>query len=97
MSMSTIKYLEGESGTALRLDMQCHSYVQDIDLMEETIMHTYDLLAEFAKVEDAKVLLEGSLQMLKEMQERPAQAASDGGPGKKKRDTYRQSERSLQT
>jgi hypothetical protein len=95
MHMSTIKYLEGESGTALKLDMQCHSYVQDIDLMEETITHTYDLLAEFAKVEDAKVLLDGSLAMLKELQEKPAVASSD--TGKKKRDTYRQSERSLQT
>jgi hypothetical protein len=61
LHLSTIKYLEGESGTALKLDMMSHQYTQDINQMEQAICHTFDLLIEFGKLEDAKGLIDGSL------------------------------------
>lgn len=64
LHMSTIKYLEGESGQALKLDMMSHSYAQDLEFMEQAICHTFDLLFEFNKMQDASNLVEGSLEML---------------------------------
>ena len=64
LHMSTVKYLEGESGQALKLDMMSHNYTQDLESMEQAICHTFDLLFEFNKMEDAKRLIEGSLEML---------------------------------
>ena len=62
--MSTIAYLEGESGSALKLDMLCHSYAQDMEFIEKAIVHTYDLLVEFDKIDDCRTLLDGSISML---------------------------------
>lgn len=39
--------------------------------MEIAICHTFDLLIEFGKLEDAKGLVDGSLQMLMQMKEKP--------------------------
>jgi len=44
MLLSTIAYLEGESATALRCDMLCHSYVKNMETVEKAIEHTFDLL-----------------------------------------------------
>jgi len=67
LSLSTIAYLEGESGSALKLDMLCHNYAQDMDFVERAIVHTNDLLVEFDKVDDCRVLLDGSIDMLLEV------------------------------
>ena len=64
MSLSTIAYLEGESGSALKLDMLCHNYAQDLDFVEKAIIHTNDLLVEFGKIDDCRILLAGSIDML---------------------------------
>jgi hypothetical protein len=65
--LSTIAYLEGESGSALKLDMLCHNYAQDMGFVEKAIIHTNDLLIEFDKIEDCRVLLDGSIDMLLEV------------------------------
>jgi hypothetical protein len=44
MMLSTIAYLEGESGSALKLDMICHQYAKDVDFMEKAIEHTFEIL-----------------------------------------------------
>lgn len=69
LHLSTIAYLEGESGSALKLDMMCHKYTQKLDFMEEAIVHTYDLLVEFNKVDDGQALLDGSITLLTEIKD----------------------------
>jgi tetratricopeptide (TPR) repeat protein len=64
LSLSTVAYLEGESGSALKLDMLCHNYAQDMEFVEKAIIHTNDLLIEYDKIEDCRVLLDGSINML---------------------------------
>lgn len=46
--------------------MLCHNYAQDLDFVERAIIHTNDLLVEFDKVEDCRILLDGSIEMLQE-------------------------------
>lgn len=79
LSLSTIAYLEGESGSALKLDMLCHNYAQDMEFVERAVVHTNDLLIEFDKIEDCRVLLDGSIDMLLEIK----QGMGKGGDGKK--------------
>ena len=67
LCLSTIAYLEGESGSALKLDMLCHSYAKDLEFVEKAIIHTNDLLMEFHKIDDCKILLEGSIKMLSDI------------------------------
>lgn len=67
LSLSTIAYLEGESGSALKLDMLCHNYAEDMEFVEQAIIHTNDLLTEFNKIEDCRVLLDGSIEMLNDI------------------------------
>jgi hypothetical protein len=62
--LSTIAYLEGESGSALKLDMLCHNYAIDMEFVEKAIVHTNDLLMEFGKIDDCRNLLDGSIQMI---------------------------------
>jgi hypothetical protein len=64
LSLSTIAYLEGESGSALKLDMLCHTYAKDLEFIEKAIVHTNDLLMEFDKIDDCRKLLDGSISML---------------------------------
>lgn len=64
LARSTVAYLEGESGSALKLDMMSHRYTQKIEFMAEAIVHTYDLLVEFNKIDDCQSLLDGSITML---------------------------------
>ena len=64
LSLSTIAFLEGESGSALKLDMLCHNYAKDMVFVERAIIHTYDLLIDFDKMQDCRVLLDGSIDML---------------------------------
>ena len=59
--LSTIAYLEGESGSALKLDMLCHSFAIDMEFVEKAIVHTNDLLMEFGKIDDCRTLLDGSI------------------------------------
>lgn len=67
LQLSTVAYLEGESGSALKLDMMCHNYAQDMEFIEKAIIHTNDLLINFDKIEDCKILLDGSIDMLTEI------------------------------
>ena len=69
LSLATIAYLEGESGSALKLDMLCHHYAQDMEFVEKAIIHTNDLLIEYDKIEDCRVLLDGSIGMLTEVKQ----------------------------
>ena len=64
LSLSTIAFLEGERGSALKLDMLCHNYAKDMVFVERAIIHTYDLLIDFDKMQDCRVLLDGSIDML---------------------------------
>ena len=64
LSLSTVAYLEGESGSALKLDMLCHNYAQDMEFVEKAIIHTNDLLIEYDKIDDCRTLLDGSINML---------------------------------
>ena len=64
LSLSTIAYLEGESGSALKLDMLCHNYATDMEFVEKAVIHTNDLLMEFDKIDDCRDLLDGSISML---------------------------------
>jgi len=52
MHLSTVAYLEGESGSALKLDMLCHNYAQEMGFVEKAIEHTFELLVEFNKLDD---------------------------------------------
>jgi len=69
LSLSTIAYLEGESGSALKLDMLCHNYAQDMEFIEKAIIHTNDLLIEYDKIDDCRMLLDGSIQMLMDIKQ----------------------------
>ena len=42
--LGTISYLEGDSANALRIAMVCHRYAKDIKLVEQSIVHTFNLL-----------------------------------------------------
>ena len=44
MMLSTIAFLEGESASALRCDMLCHTYAKSMTTVERAIEHTFDLL-----------------------------------------------------
>lgn len=67
MLLSTVAYLEGESGSALKLDMICHKYAKDVDFMEKSIEHTHQILFEFRKLNDCHTLLDGSADLLQEL------------------------------
>ncbi len=56
--MSTIKYLEGESGSALKMDMMSHKYASTVEFVEKCICHTFDLLSQFKKTDDCKMLID---------------------------------------
>lgn len=71
LGLSTVAYLEGESGNALKLDMMSHRYTQKIDFMEEAIIHTNDLLVEFNKLDDCQTLLDGSIDILAKIKAGP--------------------------
>ncbi len=62
--LSSVAYIEGESGSALKLDMLAQQYTQSVDLMFQSILHTYKLLSEFNKLDDCRALLDGSIEML---------------------------------
>ena len=62
--LSSVAYIEGESGSALKLDMLAQQYTQSVDQMFQSILHTYKLLSEFNKLDDCKTLLDGSIEML---------------------------------
>lgn len=79
LSLSTIAYLEGESGSALKLDMLCHSYAQDIEFIEKSIVHTNDLLIEFCKFDDCRTLIDGSISMLQSLQDPASRTRSNQG------------------
>jgi hypothetical protein len=50
--------------------------------MEEAIVHTYDLLVEFNKIDDCQSLLDGSIAMLTQIKEN-AGAQKSAHDGKK--------------
>lgn len=64
MLLSTIAYLEGESASALKCFMLCHSYAKNIPTVEKAIELTFDLLLEFNKLNDCRSLLDPSIKML---------------------------------
>ena len=47
--------------------MTCHKYAKEIELVEEAICQTYDLLYRYEKYEDCERLLDPALQMLIEL------------------------------
>lgn len=83
LSLSTIAYLEGESGSALKLDMMCHSYAQDMEFVQQAVVHTYDLLMEFDKLEECSTLLDGTLDMLDGIRETLGTVKQQGEGNKK--------------
>jgi len=70
MLLSTIAYLEGESASALRCDMLCHQYAKGVELVEQAIEHTFDLLLLFNKLEDAATLINNSIDMALSLREK---------------------------
>lgn len=44
--------------------MACHKYAKDLDLIEKSIVETFNLLYKYEKFEDCERLLEPSLNML---------------------------------
>ena len=69
MMLSTIAFLEGESASALRCDMLCHSYAKNMPTVEKAIEHTFDLLLYFQKLDDCRSLIDPSIKMLKGLYE----------------------------
>ena len=69
MLLSTIAYLEGESGSALRLDMLSHKYAQDVEFVEKSMEHTFDILFEYNKINDCRSLLDGCLGMFLQLKQ----------------------------
>jgi hypothetical protein len=65
MLLSTVAFLEGESASALRCDMLCHSYAKGMATVERAIEHTFDLLSHFGKLEDCRALIDPAIKMLK--------------------------------
>ena len=64
MLLSTIAFLEGESASALRCDMLCHTYAKDMYTVEKAIDHTFDLLLHFNRFDDIRTLIDPSIKML---------------------------------
>jgi hypothetical protein len=64
MLLSTIAFLEGESASALRCDMLCHSYAKNMETVERAIEHTFDLLLHFNRLDDLRSLVDPSIKML---------------------------------
>ena len=64
MLLSTIAFLEGESGNALRCDMLCHTYAKSMRTVERAIEHTFDLLMLYNKLDDCRTLIDPSIKML---------------------------------
>lgn len=64
MMLSTIAFLEGESASALRCDMLCHTYAKSMANVERAIEHTFDLLLHFGKLDDCRTLIDPSIKML---------------------------------
>jgi len=62
--LAQVAFVEGESAQALRLYMTCQKYAKEIDLVERSIVETFNLLFAYEKFEDCERLLEPSLQML---------------------------------
>jgi hypothetical protein len=69
MLLSTIAFLEGESASALRLDMLCHTYAKSMGTVERSIEHTFDLLMQFNKFDDCRQLIDPSIKMLASLYE----------------------------
>ena len=64
MILAKLAYVEGESAQALRLHMQCQKYAKEIELVERSIVETFNLLVKYEKFEDCERLLEPALSML---------------------------------
>ena len=62
--LAQVAYLEGESAQSLRIYMNCHKYAKEVDLVERSIVDTFNLLFKYEKFEDCERLLEPSLSML---------------------------------
>ena len=62
--LAQLAYVEGESAQALRLHMQCQKYAKEIDLVENSIVETFNLLVKYEKFEDCERLLDPALNML---------------------------------
>jgi hypothetical protein len=69
MLLSTIAFLEGESASALRLDMLCHTYAKSMSTVEKSIEHTFDLLMQYNKFDDCRQLIDPSIKMLASLYE----------------------------
>jgi len=69
MILSTIAFLEGESASALRCDMLCHTYAKSMVTVEKAIEHTFDLLLHFNKLGDCRELIDPSIKMLSNLYE----------------------------
>jgi hypothetical protein len=67
--LSKIAYIEGESASALRLDMQCHRYAKDMAFIEKAVEQTFDLLVEFDKFEDVADLIDPVINMVIEVKQ----------------------------
>ena len=59
--------MEGESASALKIAMTCHKYANDLELVEEAIAQTYQLLFKYNMLDDCERLLDPALKMLIEL------------------------------
>jgi hypothetical protein len=82
MLLSTIAFLEGESASALRCDMLCHSYAKALPTVERGIEHTFDLLMQFNKLEDCRTLVDPSIKMLQQLYDQWKEQGMQHGGGK---------------
>lgn len=62
--LGKLAYLEGDSAGALRVAMLCHKYAKDIEVVEQTMIQTFNLLFSFEKYDDCERLLNPMLDML---------------------------------
>lgn len=63
LTLAQTAYIEGESAQSLRIFMKCQQYAKEIDLVERSIIETFDLLFKYEKLEDCERLLEPALNM----------------------------------
>lgn len=49
--------------------MVCQKYAKDIELVEQSITSTFNLLVEFDKLEDCEKLINPSIEMLSHLRE----------------------------
>ena len=64
MILAKLAYIEGESAQSLRYFMACQQYAKEVELVERSIIDTFNLMFKYEKYEDCERLLDPALQML---------------------------------